>query len=231
MLRLLKGKTLYVTLTMSKCYWLLYEIKNQRIGEFSINYQKDNWEHELLNEVLKIDSRITSLKITVESTLCRYILLPAQQKYPSEEVLNFLANLQFKKNYPSNNSDNFIFFFDKVNFNKNIFCKAIDKSVFQGILSLRQVIGNVSFTTSLGSICLFKKNESFIQYLEGNLIYCINQKKGDVEELNILPKSLNLKIGEKYTADNIILNLNLGNEKVDHYLNYIGVYCEKDIFY
>lgn len=227
---LLKDKTLYLTLCTSKCYWMLKESKKTKYGEILVDYQQSNWALILDKELKEIDNSIKILKITIKSSFCRYAILPAQQKWPNDEILEFLANSKFKKNYPNFNVDQYIYCFDRIKFDQNILCKAIDVNVIQGILKFKDLNSEVYFNTSLMSIFYYVSiKESMIDYVEDNLVYLLSRNGCDIIELNIMAKKI-ISNSNSITLDKIIFDLNLDKEIENNYLNFIGYRYEKNIF-
>ncbi|MFW1748104.1 hypothetical protein ACG9XW_18135 [Acinetobacter guillouiae] len=228
---LLKDKTLYLTLCTSKCYWLLNESKKAKYGEIPVDYQQTDWALILDKKLKEIDCSIKNLKITIKSSLCRYAILPPQQKWPNDEILEFLANLKFQKIYPNFNIDQYVYCFEKIKFDQNILCKAIDKNIMQGILKLKFLNREVYFNTSLMSIFHYVPlEESIIDYVEDNLIYLLIRKGCHILELSTLAKKI-ISNSNVITLDEVIFDLNLEKGMENNYLNFIGCRYEKNIFH
>ncbi|KQW99765.1 hypothetical protein ASC84_19950 [Acinetobacter sp. Root1280] len=228
MLPLLNNEIIYITLSLEKCLWLVKKGKKIVSGDFEIDYQQSNWVDILSNQIKVIAPNQRRINFTIESIFCRFILLPPQKYWPKNQVLKFLAINQFDTIYPNFDSGKYVYIFDKIEFDEKIFCMAIYKNIYDGVIKLKDEFNHVFFNTSLGNLLSFNKvKDENIKFTEHNLIYFIEMKKSRICSITTFPKNI-ISNSEKYLSfEDIIPSYNVDR----FYFNKDFENCDNNVVY
>lgn len=156
-------------------------------GEFSCNLLDTAWVDQVISELKKIDVKYKSLEITIDSSLCRFGILPRQQEWPDENVLAFLAVAHFQQKYPNFSSKDYKLLFDYVAFNQPILTVALPHYIHEGFIVLSEYQEISNFNPSLFKILkVLDLNE--LWYEEEQFFYHVDYTAKERETIDVLPK-------------------------------------------
>jgi hypothetical protein len=192
-LPLLKDKTLYLTLNNENFFWLKHiKREDYQSGEFLIK--------DLMAQVSNLCQQkqvCNNIDITIESSMCRFIVLPALKRWPEDEVFNFLVQQKFQQKYLDYNPNDFVILHDQIQFNQPCVVVALSKINYEKILKLQAIVKIRSLIPSILAIWnYYEKNlsQSTLLIVEHDLIYLIQYTNGLIQDIDVFPIHLKLTL-------------------------------------
>jgi len=232
-LRLLKDKIIYLTVSAEKCYWLErpdnYEIV---INEMTFMEVENSIAHR---PKLKF-SLEEKIDVAIESHLCRISVLPPLKKWLSKDALEYLIQQNFLQKYGTFDSSQYVLVNEKIKLNRPSIVVAYPKEIYEKIIKIKKHIKIINFVPTIFSIWNFfdgkLEGEKFL-ITEGKWTYLLTHVNGVIQDVDVIPSNLaqNLDADLFFTTERKNLeNLSVAEIKFPEFLKKIDIYPNNQIY-